>query len=403
MLAASLRAFSGLPRRFWVLWVAYLLNRLGGFVVPFLALYLDARRGVGADVIGTLIAAFGAGSVIAGPLGGHLADRIGRRATTVGGYVASAGALALLASVQGNAGLFVATFVLGLAMDAPRPALNAMVADLVPEADRTRAYAALYWAANLGFASASVIAGFVAQAAFDVLFLVDAATCLTCAAILLFALPETRPEAPVRAERAGAPLSILVPFRDRSFVPFFALSLALALVFFQFHVAMPLDMKAHGLSTNAYGVLVALNGILVVLLSPVAAAWVLRLRRGVALAIASALTAVGFGLFGLGGSIPLYALGITVFTLGEVVMAPVSPAVVAELAPDHLRGTYQGAYHLSISGALCFAPIIGGYLLAHDAARVLWALSFVLGAITAGLFLLLPLRRPEEAIAEPSS
>ncbi|MGW1047232.1 hypothetical protein [Streptomyces sp. NPDC002547] len=33
---------SGLPRTFWWLWTSTLVNRFGGFVVTFLALYLRA-------------------------------------------------------------------------------------------------------------------------------------------------------------------------------------------------------------------------------------------------------------------------------------------------------------------------------------------------------------------------
>ena len=30
----------GLPRTYWILWTGALINRLGGFVMPLLALYL---------------------------------------------------------------------------------------------------------------------------------------------------------------------------------------------------------------------------------------------------------------------------------------------------------------------------------------------------------------------------
>ena len=33
---------SGFPRTFWLLWAGTIVNRLGGFVIPFLALYLTA-------------------------------------------------------------------------------------------------------------------------------------------------------------------------------------------------------------------------------------------------------------------------------------------------------------------------------------------------------------------------
>jgi MFS family permease len=380
--------FEGLPAPFWRLWAASLVNRLGGFVVPFLALYLGDERGVSAASAGSIVGFFGAGSVIAGPLGGLLADRVGRRATIVLGMGLSAVSMIVLAFSRGTVELAVGCFFLGLCTDLPRPAVSAMVADLVPEPDRGRAYSAIYWAANLGFAFAALLAGLVAGLSFTVLFLVDAATSLACGAIVFFSLPETRPRDGEKRARFALG-DLVVPFRDPSFAAFFVASSLVALVFFQFHVAMPLDMKAHGISTGAYGVLVGLNGVLVISLQPFLGPIVLRLRRGVGLAIGAALTGVGFGLLGVTHTLPGYAVAITILTLGEIAMAPVGPAVVADLAPASLRGTYQGAFHLSFSLAACVAPIAGGALLGSLGGSFLWGGCLVVGLGAAAMHLII--------------
>src|SRR5689334_13087110 len=41
------RTIGELPGAYWTLWVGTLVNRFGGFVVPFLALYLTQHRGLG--------------------------------------------------------------------------------------------------------------------------------------------------------------------------------------------------------------------------------------------------------------------------------------------------------------------------------------------------------------------
>jgi len=167
--------------------------------------------------------------------------------------------------------------------------------------------------------------------------------------------------------------------------------LLVALVFFQFHVAMPLDMKRQGVSTHEYGLLVALNGLLVVLLSPFATTLMLRLPRRSGLAVAAGLTGLGFGMFAFAGSIAVYAASITVLTLGEIAFAPLHPAVVAGLAPVRLRGTYQGAFQLSFSLAMCVAPIIGGAVLEQGRGTWLWAGCFGVASLAAGLYWLMPL------------
>jgi MFS family permease len=389
--------FAGLPRPFWILFGATLVNRVGGFVVPFLALFLSQQRGVPVAQVGVIVAFFGAGSLVAGPLGGALTDRLGRKSTLVLSLFLGAAVMGAVTLARSHAALSLGAFGLGLTLDLARPATSAMVADLVPLAQRTRAYAALYWAHNLGFAFASVVAGLVASASFELLFAVDALSCLATAAIVLVALKETRPAA---LRRAPLLTDLSQPFRDRAFLGFFGLSLLVALVFFQFHVAMPLDMRAKGVSTAAYGALVALNGVLVVVLTPLSTSLMLRLSRRRALALAALLTGLGFGSMALAESTLGFALAITVLTLGEIAMAPVNPAVVSELAPAHLRGTYQGAFALAMSGGACLAPLVGGALLEQGRADLLWGGALVVSLVAAALHLCAPWGRPPQELDE---
>src|SRR5688572_31597818 len=86
MSVASLRraareSVSGLPREFWWLWTSTLVNRLGGFVATFMALYLTLDRGYSASYAGLVAALHGLGGVVSSLGGGVMADRLGRRPT----------------------------------------------------------------------------------------------------------------------------------------------------------------------------------------------------------------------------------------------------------------------------------------------------------------------------------
>src|ERR1700693_3927355 len=76
-LRQSLRA---LPAPAWILFGGTFVNRFGTFVVPFLVLYLT-RIGYSVGQAGAAIGVYGGGLLVASTLGGHLADRIGRRNT----------------------------------------------------------------------------------------------------------------------------------------------------------------------------------------------------------------------------------------------------------------------------------------------------------------------------------
>src|SRR5512145_2195389 len=69
----------GLPPAYWLLWVGTLINRLGGFVVPFLTLYLTRQRLIPVSQAALMVSLLGAGSFLSQLVGGELTDRLGRR------------------------------------------------------------------------------------------------------------------------------------------------------------------------------------------------------------------------------------------------------------------------------------------------------------------------------------
>src|SRR5690348_9916751 len=149
----------GLPRAFWWLWLGTLVNRAGTFIEPFFVLYLTTARGVSIQTTGLVLTVWGFGSLLSQPIGGVLTDRFGRRATLAGSLAATAASLFALGLARDLATITVLVLVLGIVADMYRPASSAAIADVVPEADRTRAFALQFWAVNLGFSVASMSAG----------------------------------------------------------------------------------------------------------------------------------------------------------------------------------------------------------------------------------------------------
>ncbi len=374
----------GLPRSFAWLFVGTLVNRLGTFVVPFLAIYLTEEIHLSVERASFIVGLVGTGSIFAGPIGGALADRIGRRITLIGSSVAGAAAMLALGFARDVTAIGVTAFALGFAGDLFRPALGAVVADVVPENQRARAYGLLHWAVNVGFAIGPVAAGFLATRSYSYLFFGDAASTLACGALVAAVVAETRPK-----ERQGEKRpSLLTPYRDPAFLAFVLFSLLLALAFFQGFVALPLHMRANGLSPRTYGLLLGLNGLLIVVFQPLITSLVERARRSHVAAASALLTGVGWAMNEVAGSSPaLYAVAIVVWTLGEILMAPLTPAIVADLSPALLRGSYQGAFQITFGAASALAPILGGVVMERFGSAVLWRGCGVAGAVSAAGFL----------------
>ena len=382
-----------LPRTFWYLWTGALVNRLGGFVMPLLALYLTGPRGLSVEQVGLVISLYGAGSLAAGPLGGFLADRIGRRRTLVLGLVLGALAMLHLAFAQKPAHIAAAAFLLGIFGELYRPAVAAAIADLVPSEGRVRAFGLLYWAVNLGFAVGSALGGAMAAHGWSLLFVGDAATTLAYAVIVWLKIPETRPEHPEHEQRPP-PWAALA---DAPFVAFCGLSLLVWMLFYQAFVTLPIDLRGHGLSPATYGSLIALNGVLIVALQPFVSRALARFPHHRVLAGAAVLVGAGFGLTAVMRTIPGFALSITVWTLGEIVMAGIGPAVAADAAPPRLRGAYQGLYQAGGGGAALLAPMLGSQVMGRWGSGALWTSCLFVGCLAAiGQLSLGTLRRHAE-------
>jgi MFS family permease len=389
----------GLPSTYWILWTGALINRLGGFVMPLLALYLTGERGLSVEQTGLVVSLYGAGALLSGPVGGFFADHSGRRRTLVTGLVLGGLAMLHLAFARSVLHICVAAFLLGLFGEIYRPVISAAIADVVPANDRTRAYGILYWAVNLGFAVGSAAGGALSQYGWSLLFVGDAATTLAYAVIVWLRIPETRPEHVIHEKQQP----LWAPLADRPFVVFCVLIMLVAFLFNQAFVTLPIDVRDHGFSPATYGALIALNGVLIFLLQPLAARALSPYPRHRVLAAAAALIGIGFGMTALVRTLPGYVVSITVWTLGEIVMAGIGPAVAADAAPPAQRGAYQGLFHMSFGVAALASPALGSFVLGRFGPAVLWAACMGAGlAAAAGQLALGTLRRHgEDAIVSP--
>jgi MFS family permease len=376
------QAAGGLPRTFWLLWTGTLINRLGSFVVLFLAIYLTSERGFSQSQAGLVIGLYGAGGAIGTLTGGVLTDRWGRRPTLLTAQFGAAAVMLGLGFAYAYWQLLAAAFVLGLFTEAVRPAFSAMMIDVVPDADRVRAYSLNYWAINLGFAVAAVAAGLAAQADYLLLFLVDAGTTLVTALITLFFLHETRPARAAPATiRTGAGMGTVL--RDRIFVGFLLLNLGAVIVIFQHQSTLPIAMGADGLGPATFGWVIAVNGVLIVCGQLFVPRLIEGRNRSHVLALATLIVGAGFGLVAFAGSAWFYAVTVVIWTLGEMLQSPSNSALVAELSPAALRGRYQGMSSLSWSAGAALAPILGGFVQEHLGDPVLWLGGFAVCALVA--------------------
>jgi MFS family permease len=353
-----------LPRAFWVLFTGTFINRFGTFVMPFLSIYL-VREGYTIGQAGLAISAYGAGALVASLIGGHLADTIGRRNSMVLGSWCAGVCLIVLYHTTGLPGIMLVSALNGFSNALYSPAASALIADLVPDRLRVRAFAGLRFAVNAGFGLGSAAAGFLAKYSFAWIFYGDALTLFIFGGIALAYLPHG-----VRHQRGGEgyiPWSIALGrvFRDRAFVAMFISALLCAVVFSQFNTSYGLEVSRRGFDTTYYGMLLGLNGLMVIVFELPLTSLTMRFSPKRVIALGYVVMGGGFAINAIGDSLTMLYLSMGLFTIGEMIALPMQSAYVARISPADLRGRYSGAMGMAWSFASMVGPATGMWIFSH--------------------------------------
>jgi MFS family permease len=372
-----------LPVAFRWLFAGTFVNRAGTFVAPFLVLYLTGERDLSPAFAGAALAAWGVGGLLATPAAGYAADRFGRRITLLVCMLGAGVSLAVLGAARAPWLILAAAFSSGATADGFRPATNAIVADVVPPELRPRAYSASFWATNLGFSVAALTGGALASAGWWWLFAVDAFSCAAFGVLIYMRIPETRPERPA----GELDVSFAVIVRDRLLLVMALLFLIQGVLLFQAFCTLPLAMDADGLSPTAYGVAIAANGIVIILVQPLVSDRLGRMRRSWVLG--ASLLAMGLGEWStaLAESAPAFAGTVVLWSFGEIMFAAVALATVVDLAPVTARGRYTSIVWVAAGTSFALGPLASTAVYELAGEGVVWGLCAALGALGALLAL----------------
>lgn len=361
-----------LPQTVQLLIAGTLINKAGAFIVPYLAIvlrrdfHLDARR------IGTLMMAYGVGSIVSILAGGAVTDRLGRRVALLSSLLGSgllAIALGLSPSIQAFVPLLI---VFGFLADLYRPAASAIIGDLLPSSQRIVGFAALRMAVNLGFSLGMGLGGLVAQWSWRLLFVLDGLTTFAYGVIVFLKIPETR-AATAGETPAAAGNDSSSPWRDPVFLQVILVGLCCSLVFFSFITALPLTVTVSaGYPTWIFGLIVGVNGLLIALFEVTVVDWLSSARRLRLASFGMVLCGVGFALTGLVMHWAWFLFTVVVWTAGEILCVPQQSAFVADWAPPRSRGRYLSLYQATWSVAFALNPILFLPLYARLSEATFW-------------------------------
>jgi MFS family permease len=372
-----------------------------GLTLPFLLVYLTEVRGLNAGTVGLLVGWMGVIGLGLAPLGGSLLDRFGARAVVLPlTLVASVGGV-LLAFATGLRGAFIALTVIAIAFAALFSGQSTIMASLVSEAERQKAFGLQFTLINLGIGAGGLVAGTFVDVhrphTFLVIYLCDAATNLIPFAILL-SLPQVgrRVAAPPAASKRPS-LGYGAVLRDRTFVRYFVFLLVITTCGYgQIEVGFTaFSVEAAHVAPRVLAWAFAGNTALIVVAQLFVLRWLDGRSRSRALSLAAALFAgswfvlASVGLLWSGTAVA--AVGVVacavVFGMGETLLSPVMPAITNALASDELRGRYNALASMVFGIATIVGPVTAGPLIGGGRGGV-WVGMVIVGSLIAGLLAL---------------
>ena len=409
VLQRTRKVYHEYPRAFWVYNIIVFIDRLGGFMLyPFFALYLTQKFDIGMSTVGLLFGAFSISGMVGSALGGAMADRMGRRTVIIFSLVLSS-LSALGMGFAPTLGIFIAVVVVvGTLSSIGHPAHEAVVADLLPPEKRAEGYGIIRVVFNVAVIIAPPVAGLLIANSYLTLFLVDAVISLVCAAIVLFALPETKPQAHADAKPETMKQTFAGygrVFKDTPFVAFIAVTVMMTLVYMNMNSTLGVYLRdQHSLPEIRYGWLLSINAIIVVLFQ----FWVTRrlekYRPMLMMAAGSLLYAIGFAMYGFVPTFALFIAAMIIITVGEMVVSPFQQSLVASFAPEDMRGRYMAVSGLSWSISFTVGPYFAGLILDSPNPSLLWVFCGIVGILaTLGFMVLNKARHSTAPVAEPAA
>lgn len=351
----------------WILFAGTIVATIGSnMVMPFLSIYMYGQMNVSMTMIGLAFFISTVTGAIASFVGGSFADKIGRKPLLIGGLILQVVAYILIgAALSLNAAYWILVAVLSVAFFIDglyRPIPEIMIADIIEPERRVEVYGLIRVGFNLGVVVGPVLGGILALVymSYSSMFIIAAVGTAGYLILALLMLKDTKPKEAAEALRLTDIIDVAM---DKPFLMFALLNCLLIIPYSQMYTLLSVYSSAYlGFNTVEIGGIFAISGLMVAMFQFPISAVIKRYRMTSMLALCSVIFAIGFGMiWGITGVVMVY-VSMAIITIAEMLWAPASSALQANMSPESRRGRYFGFGNLT--GALGFAigPLFGGLL-----------------------------------------
>jgi predicted MFS family arabinose efflux permease len=237
---------------------------------------------------------------------------------------------------------------------------------------------------NLGYMVGPLIGAALLTVGWRTLFVSTSAIGALAFLVALQALPKHAQHSPAEPPEVS---SWRVLARDPAFAVVLAAGTLAAIVYLSYETLLPISLvQSHGLAPAAWGVLLSINPIVVVLF---------QIRLTASVGFASEFTRLAIGIVAMGTpfllvsvstALPLLILMLLLFVLGEMLWAPPAQGLIARMAPDDMRGAYLGASGAMWPAAFALGPLIGLQVRSALGDAAMWVAIGLIGLVAILLY-----------------
>ncbi|PSB12114.1 MFS transporter [Pleurocapsa sp. CCALA 161] len=365
----------------WILAAGRLLSEIGtGFTLFYAPIFFVNEVGLSSTLVGIALGSGSVSGVVGRFLAGEGVDspRWGRRKVLLASAAISILADVVLSLSFNFATLVLGNLLMGFGVGMYWPATEAAIIDLTTPQQRNEAFAITRLADSLGLSLGVVLGGaLIANSGnYRTLFVIDGISFAVFFAVIYFAIAETYQFKSQSADHQ--PNGWSFAFRDRVLMVFVAVNILFTIYLSQVQSTMPLYLKnfvqladsTTGFSEKIISGLFTWH-IALAAICQLPVAWILnRFTRIAGLSLSFLIWGIAFILVWVTGNMPNHTLiwaGLTlgVMSLGMVTYTPVASGLVAELAPESLRGVYFSINSQCWAIGYFIGPPLGGWALDH--------------------------------------
>ncbi|WP_244571059.1 MDR family MFS transporter [Mesorhizobium carmichaelinearum] len=358
-----------------------------GALVPFFPLWASSEAGIPVGAIGLLFGCYAGGELLAAPLIGGIADRIGRRPVLIASSLGVGAGFLALFFVHGVAVTAIVLLLTGMCESVLHPTILTVIADVTSPSTHPRWFSLARVSSSAGQILGPACGALLALMSLRSVFLAGGAMLVLGGIVMLFALNETIGVGHATGDdrhdgEDEEGLSALLPaFRDGRLA-----KLLLWVVLFEvagnwIEAVIPLYAQDAGtLTPSGVGALFAYAAALTVGLQMLVSRMVearpalwLTVGAGLATILAFALLAASPAMLTLIGAVSLCSIA-------QMLVGPLVPTAVNALAPPARRASYMAASSVAVDLKDSLGPSIGTALYAL-APRLPWIAGIPLVAI----------------------